>query len=353
MAPQSQTKPVLLTRAGAKSYLPSGWESTVEINEKLSSSSRRASARRLIDKVCDLVLEQIVVFRMQMSRATKLLVLEEPRYPLVGITRHKKGTARCVLFLHNVVEHDVEDGVRFSLKDILRPKASIKALLRYMTIRGVDTVYVHGETQQHRLREQFPSLNIVEVPLPSSSPVDDLIRSVAPADNATIRGLGSEDFVCLGEIRPNKGYEVAIKASCLSGKPLTILGKSIDVTYFQQLISEASNSSHISVINEFIDTVSFIRAIERSKAVILPYTHFNAQSGVIGKCISLGKPFISADLPSLRQQAGEYPHAYFFAPHDSAELAQLMESFPSVSNNAGTASELSGWETIGRSLVQA
>ena len=59
-----------------------------------------------------------------------------------------------------------------------------------------------------------------------------------------------------------------------------------------------------------------------------PYTHFDAQSGILAKAIAAGLPVVASDLTSLREQNGAHAPARFADIHDrDAFAAALRQGF--------------------------
>ena len=99
-------------------------------------------------------------------------------------------------------------------------------------------------------------------------------------------GISEKDFVllCFGHIRPYKGLDVAIRAlSRIEDKNIKLLiaGKSWeDWTKYEQLIDRYQLKDRIILKIGYIDTNETESIFKASNLVLLPYKHFDAQSGI-------------------------------------------------------------------------
>ncbi|WP_144762296.1 glycosyltransferase [Curtobacterium sp. 9128] len=217
-----------------------------------------------------------------------------------------------MLVLHNVVEHDG-----------LRSSNPVVDWIRLRSVRKFPSVLVHGRTQQRLLATQVGRVAAWS-DLPADSYAEWLWCQEKSGDRAT--RVGPPAFLCLGEIRANKGIETAIGAARLAGVRLSVRGKGVDEPYLAELRRLAANSKDIAIVDSFMSPVEFSDEIDASLALVIPYTSFEAQSGPLAKGMARGKWILSSQLPSLMDQAKGYPSISFFGVGDEEALAELMRS---------------------------
>ena len=78
--------------------------------------------------------------------------------------------------------------------------------------------------------------------------------------------------------------------------------------------------------DRFLERAEFQRVLDSAAVVVLPYTHFDAQSGILAKAIAGGLPVVASDLDSLREQNGEHSPARFADIHDPRAFAEALRS---------------------------
>ena len=67
--------------------------------------------------------------------------------------------------------------------------------------------------------------------------------------------------------------------------------------------------------------------------IVLPYTHFDAHSGVLAKAVGAGTPVVASDLPSLRAQARGYDR---FTAADVRDTRAFGATLRAVYDDAAT-----------------
>ena len=307
---KSGSRSILITRRGAREYLPRQASDFVDIREVLPALPKKRGRASSAWYFVNLVREHFVILRAVHATRPTALFVEEPRYPCPAVL--VVGTeARLVLVLHNVVEHD---GLRRSNR--------IVDWIRLQSIQKFPTVLVHGASQQQLLRK-----NLGRQSAWSDLPIDSYAEWLWESEAASGTRIRSADpaFVCLGEIRANKGIEVAIGAARRTGLPLSIRGRGVDADYLAALRGSAEGSAAVTISEEFLSPLDFSREIEEALAVVIPYSTFDAQSGPLAKAMARNKRILSSRLPALVDQAKGYEHISFFAVGDEAALAKLMQ----------------------------
>lgn len=307
---------VLLTRPGAKEYLQDPTLGGVQIREIFPPRRMKGhmlwNAVRPLFQIVDLLAEHIAI-RNQMPKHHHdvLLVLDTSRYPYPRVLLRKRTRAKIVLFVHNARPHVTE--LRRSLRD------RVLLYLERSSINGVDLAVMHGK-QQLATVSSYTKTRLAAVPLPKTSFLDACIE-----DNSA-HTVAHSYSLCIGELRENKGVEVAMDAATKARVGLVVAGKSHEEAVSRRLIELAAQYEGIQLIDEFLDKNRFETLILGAHVVLLPYTHFDAQSGILAKAMKAGKQIIASDLPALREQAVGYRRISFVPPNDAEKLADRLQA---------------------------
>lgn len=317
-------KVALLTRPGAVEYLKSPTIPGLEICEvfparRVKSDIIRNAFRPFL-QVLDVLSEHFAIRNLlSKSRAEKvLLVLDTSRYPIPRLLTRAEIQTKIAIFVHNARPHVSER--RRSLRD------RVLLTLERKSINGADLVVTHGDQQLATL-SSYTKTQIVSVALPTTSFLDR-------PDNIENAFQHTEPFaLCIGEIRENKGVAFAIEAAKEAKVDLIVAGKSHSESLADGLAKLADDHSGILIIDDFLDKSQFDSLIGRAHVILLPYTHFDAQSGILAKAMKAGKQIIASDLPSLREQADGYSRVEFVPQGNVKELksklTKVMASRPS------------------------
>ncbi|MBI5289484.1 MAG: glycosyltransferase family 4 protein [Chloroflexi bacterium] len=114
--------------------------------------------------------------------------------------------------------------------------------------------------------------------------------------------------LCFGNIRPYKGVDVLLRAFAEvaredPGALLIIAGQPWgDWAPYQRLIDELNLNDRVLLRLEYIAANEIEQYFVAADAVVLPYTHFDAQSGVGMRALPFGRPLIvtnTGGLPDL------------------------------------------------------
>ncbi|WP_454699209.1 glycosyltransferase [Arthrobacter humicola] len=192
--------------------------------------------------------------------------------------------------------------------------------LERQCINGADLAVTHGE-QQLRTVASYTKTKLVSVPLPETSFLDNAAPPIQQVDDDE---FARPYALCIGELRENKGIEVAMVAAKAADVTLLVAGKSENIEMSQNLFNLASHHDGTFLLDEFLDKSRFDTLILNAKVVLLPYTHFDAQSGILAKAMKANKTIIASDLPALREQAEGYAHISFVPPGETSNLASEL-----------------------------
>lgn len=290
----------LLSRRGAAEYLPD--ECAAWVDEIFPSAEALPTGR--FGSLLRLVVENVRLSWWRASKSADLLVLEEPRFPLAFLPPQ---SSRRVFIAHNAQLHE-----RRTLW------SRIQGRVQTFTLRRADLCVVHGDAQARRV-ELGGARVVRSARLPGQGLVTGVAHSSRPPElPPDVRSF----LLCLGELRPNKGLDIAIEAARLSERTLVIAGAPVDPQYASILRSQSPSAVHL--IDRFLTPQEFAWLLEEAAALSLPYRSFDAQSGVLARAMELGRPVIVSDLPSLLEQAGAYSRLDVHGADDPEGLAAAM-----------------------------
>lgn len=147
-----------------------------------------------------------------------------------------------------------------------------------------------------------------------------------------------------GVIRPTKGLHVLLQAMReLPGYRLTIAGDFKEPAYKKRILAEIARlpKEQVCLIDRFVDDDEIPGIFARSGLLILPYTFFFAQSGVLRLAIKYGLPVMSSDVGGLGESIRSWRIGCCAAPDDPKSLAEGIRQMtePARYQNARNAIE--------------
>ena len=271
----------------------------------------------------------------QDKRFDVVLIQEVQRFtlPLVVFLALRKAD-RVILHLHNVRRHDY----RGSLFDRLD-----EVLLR-IGLRICSAVVVHSEknraflVNQHGVRER-----VFVVP----HGITPAVETVRPAPTPPV-------ILFFGVNRKNKGLAVLVDAirQMDADVELHVAGFTGPAEWNEttQLLSSLPN---VIWKHEFIDNADVPEWFKRATVVALPYTTFEAQSGVMHLAMEYGVPIVASDVGGLGETIRAWEIGIAVAPNDPKALADALSVGVSEPLNLGFRENILkshvhlDWDTIG------
>jgi glycosyltransferase involved in cell wall biosynthesis len=224
--------------------------------------------------------------------------------PLVVWAANKRS-ARSVIHLHNVRRHDFK-GTFFDRID--------ERLVR-VALRHASAVVVHSETNAEELIHIHGSgIRTVVVP-----------HGVQPVVTRPVGSPDALNFLFFGVNRPNKGLEILIDAIQVLGVPatLTIAGHTPENNRIQT-VKLISAFPFIDWRDGFVGADEVAPLFSGATAVILPYSQFSAQSGVLHLAIEHGVPVVVSDVGALGESVRELGNGLVVPPGSVEHLAQAL-----------------------------
>lgn len=327
---------VVFTRPGAREYLPPS--ELVVIDEVLAPLPTTSNKiLKALHHAAVLLTEPFLLSRRFRRFEITTVVLEEPRYATLKMFRFRTSVRRIVLMMHNATPH------RLSSTD---PLEGLRTWIADRTVSGVDEIIVHGSRQQRTLRELY-SRDSRAFPLPTSSFLDGM-RGNEPLNAGP--PSGDAPFICLGELRENKGLEFSIAAAAVDEQSLVIAGHDVDPTYVDRIRKLAANVPTVSLRESFLSTDEFDSLLRSSRGLLLSYSQFDAQSGLLSKGMALGKYIIASDLDALREQAGSYDRIEFVDPTNVRDFSAALGRVPLISDPSRNAQALDAGDLLTQSV---
>ena len=140
--------------------------------------------------------------------------------------------------------------------------------------------------------------------------------------------MAQRSLLCFGVVRRNKGVHVLLDA--LQGLPdygAVVAGATQEAAYADQLTQQASSLGRGRFVfaNRFIGQDEMRGFFDRCSAVVLPYTDFAAQSGVLHDAIAFGVPVVATAVGALGESVTEMGIGEVAPPNDAAALGAAIE----------------------------
>lgn len=254
-----------------------------------------------------------------------------------------------VFTVHNVLPHE--------------PSALFFFLSRLLFSMG-DHFIVHSRLNQQQLVDCY-GISPGDISLIPHGSLDFQVNP--QADEKKIRaelGFLPEHQVVLlfGAIRPYKGIDTAISAFVQVKKHnpaarLLIVGKLWQSWEpYDAMIKRHGLEKHVVVCLRYIPSAEVHRYFCASDLVILPYHHFDSQSGVGGAAISFRKPLIVTQVGGLPDLVLD-PHAVI-PPADPIALAEAItncinhpERLKKMEKDADRVAQMLSWTGIAQRTI--
>jgi glycosyltransferase involved in cell wall biosynthesis len=222
-----------------------------------------------------------------------------------------------IITVHNIQSHE---------------KTSIDQFVSGLLFKLCDHFIVHSSSNERQLKKYFniPDDKISKIP---HGPLDFQIQG--DIDRLTVRDafeIKPRDKVILlfGAVRHYKGIDTALNAfkevvKQVPDARLLIAGKLWESwDGYEKIISDLNISGYIKKHLRYIPAEEVGRFFIASDLVILPYHHFDSQSGVGAAALAFHKPLIVTDTGGLPEFVTD--RFYVVPPKDSASLSEKIIS---------------------------
>lgn len=220
----------------------------------------------------------------------------------------RRRDSRLVVSVHDVTPHASR-----------LPRPVERALLE-TTYRRADALIVHHARLRRELMATFD--------------VDERRVHVIPHQVFAYDGVepvplpGHPCVLFFGALRPNKGIDVLLQA--LPGIPdgitVRVAGRG-EAAIEARLRRAAAADPRLHVEIDHVPIARKIELFRRATVVILPYTSFASQSGVLHDAYAQGRPVIVTDVGALGETVREDGTGLVVSPGDATALARSIESY--------------------------
>ena len=134
-----------------------------------------------------------------------------------------------------------------------------------------------------------------------------------------------------GAIRANKGLHVLLRAmSRLPGCTLTVAGEPEGVGYLDEVraLIAALPAGRVELVPRFVGEAEIAGFFDRAHLVVLPYTEFAAQSGVLHQALAHVRPVVATAVGGLGESVRTWGIGEVVAPGDELALADGIDAAP-------------------------
>ncbi|MEE3851305.1 glycosyltransferase [Gordonia sp. LSe1-13] len=272
------------------------------------------------------------------TRDIDVVLLEEiQRFTLPLVVRLSRIRGRRVVVrLHNIRRHDYTG-------------STIDAVDEWITGRGLraaDSVLVHTEGNCEVAAARYGLTRVSVVP-----------HGISSVSRAGSPPAGSPTFLFFGEIRANKGVDVLVQGFAkYSGESALVIAGRAEDSVRGVIVDAVDRDDRIEWIDGFVEPERVPGLFARAQAVILPYTDFEAQSGVLHMAIEYGVPVIVSDVGGLGETVRALGIGLVVPPRDPVALADALTTVEESERNHGfrravvAAQRSLDWSTIGPAL---
>jgi glycosyltransferase involved in cell wall biosynthesis len=225
---------------------------------------------------------------------------------------------KIVVTVHNVLPHEGGTAYTFASR---------------MLCRMAHRVIVHSEANREQIIRHYrlPPDRVARIPIGSymgGAP------KIAPVEARRALGLpeGKIYLLNFGTIRPYKGLDDLLDAFAriapqFPAAHLVIAGKPwIPWGPFAAQIRGAAIEDRVHPFLDYVPEDRIPLFFGAADLVVLPYTHFDAQSGVGAVALPYAKPMIVTSVGSLPEWVDHHPE-WIVPPEDPATLAQRIAAF--------------------------
>lgn len=165
-----------------------------------------------------------------------------------------------------------------------------------------------------------------------------------------------------GMIRENKGLHVLLRAMRkLPDVHLTIAGSPDADTYFTRIEAAIAElpPGRVDVVPHFLDESEIAGYFDRTHLVVLPYTAFASQSGVLHQALAHGRPVVATDVGGLGECVRAWKIGRVVAPRDDQALAEGIlemsqpDRYQEAAHSINCVRDELSWKRMAESTIDA
>jgi len=227
-----------------------------------------------------------------------------------------------------------ETRVVMTVHDVLPHESSLKEAPRFLrrVYLRCDSLIVHSEANRRTLIDNF-SANAAAIHVIPHGVAD---RDIAVFKNVARRdcGIPTDAFTILffGSLRPDKGLSVLFDAMVMLVQQdprirLIVAGapsRSVPASWMRHTVRDLGIESRVELRLDWISNELASQLFAVSDLVVLPYTHFDSQSGVLTQAYQFRIPLIVSDVGSLGETVRHDLSGLVVPPGDPGMLAQAV-----------------------------
>ena len=225
----------------------------------------------------------------------------------------RRGLA-LVSTVHDIINHSYYNNLHKYIIDYCSKLA----------YRGCDALLVHSEGLREALSDFLEGVH---------PPIHVTPHGVWRAAGRSVRPMRAVDgprerLLFFGVIRPNKGLHVLLRAlELLPQCDLTVAGEPVEPCYFEQVrdLARRLPPGRVELIDRFIGEQEVADLFGRSSLVVLPYTSFASQSGVLHQALAHARPVVVSDVGALGESVRRWGVGEVVPPGDERALARAIE----------------------------
>jgi glycosyltransferase involved in cell wall biosynthesis len=216
----------------------------------------------------------------------------------------------------------------------ITPFQQLENRLQGMVLRSAERLIVHTDTNKKELIDYFgiDAERISVIPHGITQPAE--VDLSVPARRALDVPQDSRVLLLLGTLRENKGLKVLLEAlpAIVDRHPDVILlvAGSLPVHHtfdqYDQLIEELALRKNVYSHIGWIEQEKLSVYYEAADLVILPYTKFHSQSGILLRAYPHKKPVVVTDVGGLGETVRKDQTGLVAPPNDSQALAKAINT---------------------------
>lgn len=227
-------------------------------------------------------------------------------------TRLRKSGVAVVMTVHNIANHGHAS------------QAYVRAMRKNWRSgwRACSALIVHTEGLRRQLSEFLgpghPPIHVTPHAAWEER-AQPRVPAVPPREGEAAR------LLFFGMVRPSKGLHVLIRTmEQLPNCTLTVAGEHESRDYHDEVKGLVARlpEGRVEVTDGFIDESKIAGLFDRAHLVILPYTDFAAQSGVLLQALAHGRPVVASDVGGLGESVRSWGIGRVVAPKDERALAE-------------------------------
>jgi glycosyltransferase involved in cell wall biosynthesis len=187
-----------------------------------------------------------------------------------------------------------------------------------------DLLFVHteglGRALRNYLGSESPPIHVTPAGIPK-------MLGDVPRDPGSHRAANRKHLLFFGVVRPTKGLHILLEAMRdLPGYRLTVAGDFKEASYKRGILEQmaALPKDRVRLIDRFVDDEEVPALFSGNGLVILPYTFFYAQSGVLRLALKYGVPVVASDVGGLSETVQAWGVGECVPPGDAGALRESI-----------------------------